>query len=208
MFNLTYIVATWVPLVAGAAADFTGQFFFVPADVVTQRLQVENKKRGGYEICRQIIRDNGVRGLYKGFWASVATNGPASAIWWTTYEFMKRKISDNDPREWFGYKPKVSNDALAQNHFAQILGGVFAATITCTAINPLDVVKTRLQTQSEHNTKKEEMVTNVFSGVRDMVKREGFKAMFKGLVPKVMVYAPFMGCSSLIYEWVLKTCRN
>jgi solute carrier family 25 protein 44 len=202
-------VAAWVPLIAGAGADLTGQLFFVPADVVTQRLQIQNQNhKGGYEIFRQIIRDDGFRGLYKGFWTSVATNGPASAIWWSSYEFIKRSISDNDPREWFGYVPKMKEGTVNQNYFAQIVAGVMAATITCTAINPMDVMKTRIQTQTIHNTKQEEMVTNVFSGLKSMVKREGFKSMFKGLVPKVMVYAPFMGLSTLIYEWVLKQSRK
>ncbi|KAL0477661.1 mitochondrial substrate carrier family protein J [Acrasis kona] len=202
-------LATFVPLAAGALADFTGQVFFVPADVVTQRLQIEKQlKKNGYEMMREILKESGVRGLYKGFWASVCTNGPQSSIWWTSYELYKRQLSDHDPRELFGYVPKVKEGEVTQNYFAQISAGVLAALTTCTAINPLDVSKTRLQTQTAQNTKPEDMLKNVFSGVKQIAKKEGYKALYKGLVPKMMVYAPFMGCSSLIYEWVLKVCRK
>lgn len=41
--------------------------------------------RGSFSIGREILAESGARGLFKGYFASVLTYAPSSAIWWSTY---------------------------------------------------------------------------------------------------------------------------
>ena len=68
------------------------------------------------------------------------------------------------------------------------------------AVNPIDVVKTRLQTLKRAEGEQH------YTGVRDAFTRiwqnEGIKAFFKGAMCRVMVIAPLFGMIQLIYSIV------
>ena len=73
---------------------------FVPVDVVKERLQVQSNKsgntntsqstsvryKGSVDAFRTIIQQEGLRGLYKGYTATIFSNGPFSACYFLLYE--------------------------------------------------------------------------------------------------------------------------
>ena len=75
---------------------------FVPVDVIKERLQVQqttstltsgssssNKLpiyRGSFDALLQICKQEGVRGIYKGYGATLLTYGPFSALYFLLYE--------------------------------------------------------------------------------------------------------------------------
>ncbi len=64
------------------------------------------------------------------------------------------------------------------------------------AVNPIDVVKTRLQTLKKAEGEQQ------YAGIRDAFQRilqtEGVKAFFKGAMCRVMVIAPLFGKSTSV----------
>lgn len=102
--------------VAGGIASAIAQTIVVPIDIVSQHLQVRSICVGSQQLtkrsthsqkhCQQsiisaeanardargiifcIFRESGFRGFYKGFFISVITYGPTSAIWWLTYDYF------------------------------------------------------------------------------------------------------------------------
>ena len=76
-------------LIAGFASSIVSNIVTTPVDVVSQRQMVVQGDGGGKrfvsgrEIARRIVAVNGVRGLYRGFFVSVLTYAPTSALWWT-----------------------------------------------------------------------------------------------------------------------------
>jgi hypothetical protein len=71
---------------------------FVPTDVIKERLQVQGstspyKYRGSFDALRQIVAQEGLRGLYKGYGASMLSFGPFSALYFAFYESLKRQQS-------------------------------------------------------------------------------------------------------------------
>ena len=93
MFAL--VPATVAPVIAGASAECTSMLVWVPQDVVTQNIQVHNREPGtkylgGVAVTRNIVRTEGVRGLYRVTAASILTYAPSSGIWWGTYELSKK----------------------------------------------------------------------------------------------------------------------
>lgn len=86
-------------ILAGAVADTAANTIWVPLDVVRQRMQVETRSRifptvllfarDEGKVLRDILRNEGIRGLYVGFGSSVLTYAPFSAIYFAFYELFK-----------------------------------------------------------------------------------------------------------------------
>jgi len=96
--------------IAGGCASVVGQTMMVPIDVVSQHLQllglgVQQSKKGRVSqnivipslvgksrfyasraIVAALYQQEGVRGFYKGYAASLMTYGPGSAMWWLFYD--------------------------------------------------------------------------------------------------------------------------
>ncbi|GJV85419.1 solute carrier family 25 member 44 [Tanacetum coccineum] len=68
---------------AGMTASLFSQGVFVPIDVVC--LICHARYNGGLDVARKVLKQNGVRGLYRGFGQSVITYSPSSAVWWASY---------------------------------------------------------------------------------------------------------------------------
>ena len=80
----------------GATASMCSQVLGVPIDIISQRQMVQGVRvksadggsttlegyRNGWHALRHIVATDGVRGLYRGFGASVMTLVPGSALWW------------------------------------------------------------------------------------------------------------------------------
>lgn len=50
------------------------------------------------ETYSQIMSHQGIRGFYKGFYLRCITQSTATAISWTTYEMIKKRLSSNDTK--------------------------------------------------------------------------------------------------------------
>jgi len=97
-------------LIAGGCASVIGQTTVVPIDVVSQHLQllglgVQQSRQGkvsqniiipslvgksrfyaAQAIISALYRQDGLRGFYKGYAASLMTYAPGSAMWWLFYD--------------------------------------------------------------------------------------------------------------------------
>ncbi|RYH29834.1 solute carrier family 25 protein [archaeon] len=73
-------------------ALFDSCIFFIPVDVVKERLQVQStcntgyQYRGSLDAFATILRQEGFRGLYKGYWATLFSYGPFSSIYFWIFE--------------------------------------------------------------------------------------------------------------------------
>ncbi|CAG0915537.1 unnamed protein product [Notodromas monacha] len=145
-------------LVAGGCASAVGQTFIVPCDVVSQHLMVLGqleKRKGGtvvvnplnldykkykskfdltVAIGKRVYERDGVLGFYRGYWASLCTYVPTSAMWWSFYQLYQ---------DWLFLVMPPSVPTLAIQSMAAPLGGLTTTIIT----NPLDIVRARLQVQ-------------------------------------------------------------
>ncbi|KAI9160181.1 hypothetical protein LWI28_005851 [Acer negundo] len=74
------------------------QLVWTPADVVSQRLIVCNindpncRYVNGIDACKKIVRNDGVRGLYKRFRISILTYAPSNGMWWASYSVAQRAV--------------------------------------------------------------------------------------------------------------------
>lgn len=118
-------------LFIGAFTTFVHDFFISPADVVKQRLQL-CKNLTARQCVKDIVREEGLRGLYRSYPITVSMNIPFASCVVCCNENLKTYF-----RPW-----ERKHSYLWYFLCAGTAGGI-AGLIT----NPLDVVKTRLQTQ-------------------------------------------------------------
>lgn len=116
--------------VCGGAAAFSHDMFMTPFDMIKQRMQL------GYHptilsCVRSVIRAEGFSALYVAMPTSLMMNIPYGVIMVPVNESAKKILNPSGE-----YKTSVT-----------MLAGSIAGAVAATLTNPLDVIKTRLQTQ-------------------------------------------------------------
>jgi len=126
----------------------------------------------------RILRDEGVRGLYRGLTPTLFALLPNWAVYFTTYERLKVAIASRVRPEW-ATSPGVHMAAAA---------GAGAATMLIT--NPLWVVKTRLQTQTMGIKMGVGRNPTAYKGTADalirIAREEGISGLYSGLGPSIL----------------------
>ncbi len=131
-----------------------------------------------------IVRNLGLMGLYKGASACLLRDVPFSAIYFPTYNHLKR--------DYFGESQTKSLGVL-QLLTAGAIAGMPAAYIT----TPCDVIKTRLQVEAR---KGDTAYTSLRHCAKTVYQEEGFKAFFKGGPARIMRSSPQFGFTLAAYE--------
>ncbi|XP_002970352.2 protein MITOFERRINLIKE 1, chloroplastic [Selaginella moellendorffii] len=174
-----------VPPVAGAMGNIVSSAILVPKEVITQRMQAGAKGRSWNVLMRTLERD-GLKGLYVGYSAALLRNLPSGVINFSTFEYLRvawLRVSGQDSLEpW----QSVSSGALA---------GAIAAALT----TPMDVVKTRLMTQS-----RERAAAFTYEGVTRTLERiwieEGWAGVTRGMGPRLLHSACFSAIGFFAFE--------
>jgi Mitochondrial carrier protein len=129
----------------GFLADFAASFIYVPSEVLKTRLQLQGRYknpffhsgynyRGTLDAAKTIIRKEGFSALFYGYKATIFRDLPFSALQFTFYE---------QGQTWARQWKKSREIGLPLELLTGAAAGGLAGVITC----PLDVVKTRIQTQ-------------------------------------------------------------
>lgn len=134
---------------------------------------------------KKIWKEGGFLGFFRGNGINVVKVAPESAIKFFAYEMLKNVIGDS--------MEKDKDDIGA---FGRLFAGGMAGAVAQTAIYPLDLVKTRLQTFSSDGGK----VPKLGTLTKDILVQEGPRAFYKGLLPSVLGMIPYAGIDLAAYE--------
>mmetsp|Transcript_81434 Transcript_81434/g.174336 ORF Transcript_81434/g.174336 Transcript_81434/m.174336 type:complete len:358 (-) Transcript_81434:63-1136(-) len=187
----------------GAAATACHDAILTPMDLVKQRMQLGCYRNVG-ECLRLVLRLEGMRGLYRSMPTTMAMNIPFGSVLVATNESLK--VS-------FGIVHMKREDARASLpwHFLSAgLGGALASGAT----QPLDVIKTRLQTQDclVHSTTVGSLGSPKYMGflpaVTTIMREEGGPALFHGLLPRMLHAIPAAAMCWGTYETVKSILSN
>ncbi|PBP17089.1 hypothetical protein BUE80_DR012028 [Diplocarpon rosae] len=176
-------------ILAGGSAGACQVIFTNPLEIVKIRLQVQGEVAKNVDGAPRrsamwIVRNLGLVGLYKGASACLLRDVPFSAIYFPTYNHLKR--------DYFGESPTKSLGIL-QLLTAGAIAGMPAAYLT----TPCDVIKTRLQVEAR---KGESSYTSLRQCAQTVFKEEGFKAFFKGGPARILRSSPQFGFTLAGYE--------
>ncbi|KAI9805117.1 MAG: hypothetical protein M1825_000951 [Sarcosagium campestre] len=132
-------------LTAGFLADLAASVIYVPSEVLKTRLQLQGRHnnpffKSGYnyrstlDATRTIIRHEGLPALFYGYKATLFRDLPFSALQFAFYEQAQEWARDYAGSRHIGLAWEIATAGGA---------GGLAGVLTC----PMDVVKTRIQTQ-------------------------------------------------------------
>jgi len=169
---------------AGALAGTTEAFANCPFEVVKVRLQApENLAlyKGTLDATLKIAQQEGVMALYKGFEAQVWRNAVWNGTYFLCIPVVKAVL----------WKPKTKSSEMFKNFLAGFIGGTLGTTLN----TPFDVVKSRTQ-----NIKGQTPWALVAMG--KVYREEGFRALYKGYVPRIIRLGPGGGIMFLAFEFI------
>ncbi|KAM9811060.1 calcium-binding mitochondrial carrier protein SCaMC-2-A [Neosynchiropus ocellatus] len=172
----------WRHLVAGGGAGAVSRTCTAPLDRLKVMMQVYGSRTNNMCIMSgmmQMIKEGGMRSLWRGNGVNVIKIAPETALKFMAYEQIKRLIS---------------NEKEALSITERFVAGSLAGVIAQSTIYPMEVLKTRLALRK----------TGQYSGISDCAKqifrREGLAAFYKGYVPNMLGIIPYAGIDLAVYE--------
>ncbi|XP_034835798.1 mitochondrial glutamate carrier 1-like isoform X1 [Maniola hyperantus] len=153
------------------------------------RQAMEAKKAGrkferitAMQLTRNLLRERGIFGLYKGVSATAARDVSFSIVYFPMFAIL----NDLGPKE---------PGATSPPFWWSFLSGCAAGSTAALAVNPMDVVKTRMQTI----TKDGRQYSSIMDCITKTFTQEGPTAFFKGGACRMIVIAPLFGIAQAIY---------
>ncbi|KAK1026775.1 hypothetical protein LTS16_022044 [Friedmanniomyces endolithicus] len=143
-------------------------FESIKTQLIDDRKRAQPRMRGFLHGSALIFREQGVRGFFKGFVPTTARQAANSAVRFSSYTSLKQLAQSYvAPGERLGSLATFG------------IGGV-AGTITVYATQPIDVVKTRMQSLDAKGLYK-----NSFDCAVKIWREEGVRTFWSGSVPRL-----------------------
>lgn len=162
-----------------------------PFEVIKVRLQARDHALacegrvefgGTLEGLWKIGRLEGAGSLYRGLTPALAMSLPSTVVYYVAYEWLKERLEG-----------RVADPLIP------LLSGSTSRVIACTAVSPLELIKTRMQHHGRTAT-----VWNEVRSVRGLVRADGASVLFRGLVPTLWRDVPFSAVYWTSYELMRK----
>ncbi|KAI8675449.1 hypothetical protein NCS57_00446100 [Fusarium keratoplasticum] len=204
--------APWVHLSAGVAAGVVTSTATNPIWMVKTRLQLDKnvaEKSGGaqlrqyrnsYDCVRQIMRNEGIRSLYRGMSASYL-GVVESTMQWMLYEQMKASLARRNNEIINSGREKTFWDKTIDwtgNGFAAGSAKLVAAVIAY----PHEVARTRLRQAPMDNGLPK--YTGLVQCFKLVWVEEGLMGLYGGLTPHLMRTVPSAAIMFAMYEGILR----
>lgn len=119
--------------------------------------------------AKRLVQEGGVQSLFKGSLATLARDGPGSALYFASYEACKKMLNGNAPP---GDEINITNVCIS--------GGVAGMSMWL-VVFPIDTIKTKLQASAtQHRQSMAEATREIYR------TRGGIKGFFPGLGPALL----------------------
>jgi len=183
-------------ILTGASAGATEAFVVVPFELVKIRMQDKasaGKYNGAMDCVLKTVRQEGVLSLYQGLestmWRHILWNAGYFGCIFQVRQLLPK--ADNK-------KGQMTND---------LISGSVGGTVGTMLNTPMDVVKSRIQ-----NTPKVPGQVPKYNwawpAVFTVAREEGFSALYKGFLPKVLRLGPGGGILLVVFTGVMDMFRK
>ncbi|XP_070172570.1 solute carrier family 25 member 32 [Polyergus mexicanus] len=165
--------------VAGISGGVVSTLMLHPLDLIKIRFAVNDgqtnagpRYNGLRSAMVQIVKTEGVRGLYRGVTPNVLGSGSSWGFYFFFYNTIKTSIQGGNSKKPLG--PSMHMFAAAD-----------AGVLTLLMTNPIWVVKTRLclQYAEDVNVAESKKYRGMIDALKKIYRTEGIRGLYKGLVP-------------------------
>lgn len=177
-----------IRIAAGATGGMVATYLTYPLDIIRTRLtlnmpnpdEVSNSK---IIACgRDIVKQEGIRGLFKGSAAAIMSIGPFIMVQNGMFSLLKTMVQEE-----FGWYP-TTNSLLAY--------GAVSGFVAQVSVYPLDVVRRRMQLSMV------EEGWSTWKVMKDIMKSEGLRGLYQGILPTALKVAPAVAISLTVRDTV------
>jgi len=162
---------------AGVTATMGHDIISTPIDVVKQRLQMKNSPLKTY---REGLLNTSFNQLFRSYPTTVMLNIPMVVVNFVVYESLTLLTKS---------RTEVSDSVFAHLTCGGIAGGLAGFLST-----PLDVVRTRIQTDCECGKRPIRCV------IKNVVQKEGMSGLWAGYGARTIYYIPSAALTWTVYE--------
>jgi len=167
-----------------------------PFDTLKVRLQTQEPEniryKGPIDCFLKTIREEGVKGLYKGMAPPIAGVAAVNAVLFMAYGQAKSALQSYSGRE------HLTKTQLT-------IAGAYAGLANCIVICPVELLKARVQVQYPGQITAQAKPLDIASTIR---KQYGIRGLFTGMTAtiyrEVPAYAAYFGCYELSREILAK----
>ncbi|GAB1604484.1 mitochondrial 2-oxodicarboxylate carrier-like [Argonauta hians] len=191
-----YISQPMVLTLAGLFSGLTEGVIINPFEVVKVKLQAEREtiRKGTIATAREIIKAHGFgqNGLGKGLTSTLGRHGVFNMIYFSFYHNVKNAFPETEDKL-LGFLRKFA------------IGFVSGIIGSCANL-PFDVAKSRIQ--GPQPVPGQVKYRKCFQTISLIYREEGFLALYKGLIPKVLRLGPGAAIMMIVYENVLEWLKR
>lgn len=144
------------------------------------------------ETAQKMWKTGGVRAYFRGLLWGLIGQYPYSAMDLTTFEYTKRWYIRRKERQ--GCHGK---DAHPSAPVTAIIGG-FSGALGATLVWPINLLRTRLQTSG--TVLHRQQYTGIVDVFQQTVGKEGWRGLFKGILPNLIKVVPAVAITYTVYE--------
>lgn len=192
----------WTIWLAGAVGGLATWIVSCPTELVKCRAQMAAPPRSSWAIARDVWRADGIRGLYFGGLVTAFRDSIGYGFYFWSYKLMTSR--------W----PVSSHDGVASLHYEApkiLFCGGIAGIVTWASVFPLDMVKTRVQTQpwdpapeaSALLPGRRQKRAGALQITRQVFRQEGVSPFFRGLTVCSARAFIVNAVQWAMYEWVM-----
>ena len=144
-------------------------------EIVKIRLQLA----GNDASLTQVVKDMGIRGLYKGTLATLMRDVPFSIVFFSSHGYLKGKFTK------LGEEPSLKTIFMS---------GMVAGSISAVIVTPMDVIKTKLQV-------KDSIYKSQLECYRHVYQEKGVRGLFRGAMPRAMIVSVIIIYLALVCDY-------
>ena len=192
-------IHSWSKFVSGGIGGMISQFAIYPVDTLKFRMQCETVS-GGLHGNRLIIatakkmwRTGGIGAYYRGLPMGLFGIFPYAALDLGTFEYLKRTVTTRNAKK----RGCHEEDAEPGGFMTAAIGG-FSGAFGASAVYPLNLLRTRLQSQG--TVLHPRTYTGITDVARQTIKGEGVRGLFKGLTPNLLKVVPAVSITYVVYD--------
>jgi len=163
-----------VHMIAGAAAGTAEHCGMFPIDTIKTSMQAHGSAFTTIrESASAIASRNGAIGFFRGISALALGAAPAHALHFATYEFCKKRFSDNS--------------------FGISAAGICATTISDAVMTPMDALKQKMQLGLRQ-------YRGLIDCFRTVIRTQGFGSLYASYTTTLVMNVPFNAVQFTAYE--------
>eukprot|EP00045_Choanoeca_perplexa_P021665 m.7011 g.7011 ORF g.7011 m.7011 type:complete len:290 (+) comp8673_c0_seq1:45-914(+) len=180
---------------SGATAGLACCTINIPTELLKCRVQITKTQAqvqaGGTSTwleLRKLIRQHGVRSLFRGAGVTALRDSPSFGAYFVIYEWFRRRIS-----------PANESEMTLPVFMGSVFSGGMAGVLSWLVVYPLDVIKTHLQAQDFAKPR----YKSSLDCARQLVRANGLSVFTKGLSACLVRAFPLNGATFAVYELCL-----